>query len=69
MSRQTNTSIEKLRNKLAKIGASIKKTHTESPKGKKIEYEAAIMKALEYCKQVTQLDATWAFTNPAESDT
>ena len=53
MSRQTNTSIEKLRNKLAKIGAPVKTTHIESPKGKKIEYEAAIMKALEYCKQVT----------------
>ena len=64
MSRRTNTSIEKLRNKLAKIGASIKTTHTESPKGKNIEYVAAIMKALEYRKQVTQLDATWTFTNP-----
>ena len=27
------------------------------------------MKALEYRKQVTQLDATWKFTNPTESAT
>ena len=69
MGRQTHTPIEKLRNELAKSGASIKTTHTESPKGTTFWYAEAIMKALEYRKQVTQLYATWTFTNTTESAT
>ena len=51
--RPTQTSIEKMRNVLAKIGVSIKTTHTMFPEGTKCGYAAAIIIALEYWKQVT----------------
>ena len=67
MGRPTHMSIEKIRNELSNIGASIKTMHTVFPEGTKCGYAAAIMIALEYWKQVTQLDSTWIFTNPIES--
>ena len=57
-----------MRNVLAKIGASIKTMHTVLPEGRKCGYAAAIMTALEYRNQGTQLYYTCMFTNPAESD-
>ena len=65
----TYTSIEQTRNELAKTGASIKIMHTGFPKGTKFGYAAAITIAPEYRNQVTQLDATWAFTKPTNTAT
>ena len=67
MGRPTHMSIEKMRNELSNIGAYIKPTHTVFPEGAQCGYAAAIMIALEYRKQVTQLDSSWMFNNPEES--
>ena len=69
MVRPTHTSIEKTRNELAKIRASVNMTHTVLSEGKKFRYTAAIMMAGEYRKRVTSLDTTWKFTNPTKPET
>ena len=63
MVRPTHSSIEKTRNELAKIGSSIKTTHTALPEGTKFGYAATIIMAGEYMKRVTTLESACTFTN------
>ena len=58
----THTLIENIRNKLSKIGAFIKTTHTSFPEGTKFGYTSTIMMAGEYRKRVTTLDSACMFT-------
>ena len=69
MGRPTHASIEKTRNELAKIEASIKTTHTAFPKGTKFRYAAAIITARDYRKRVTAVGSAWTFTNPTNPST
>ena len=63
MGRPTHALIDNKRNKLAKIGASTKMTHTSFPKGTKFGYVVEIMTDREYRKKFTSLDAAWTLKN------
>ena len=69
MDQPTHALIEKNREKMAKIFASVKTTHKMSPKGTKLGYAAAIMTASKYWRQVNQLETTWTFIIPTNTDT
>ena len=64
MVRPTHALIEKTRNELVNIGASIKTTYTESPKGTKFGYVAEIITYGEYRNIFTAPDSTWVFLKP-----
>ena len=69
MGRTTHASIEKTRNELAKIGASIKTTNTDLTEGTEFGYAVAIMTAREYQNIVTPMDSAWTFTNTTNPET